>query len=186
MANRPCVLLLVLAGMRASVAAAQEKPPRTYGNLRVGATAEGYGGRAEICGEVSPIAPLSFEACGDGSQLMHTASAAAMMHVMAKLRLASWRMRAGWLEPRIGLGIAELEQGEDELGFNFRSAGLRGESTTGPEGTVALRALLPAWRQWEAVLELRASLAWLPHAPELARPMSRAQPSVGFSAGIGF
>jgi hypothetical protein len=151
-------------------------------NLRAGASTTAD--RAEICFEAAPVKWLAVEGCGTGSGFLHQDPDPEMAHFRVKARLASWQAGAAWIEPRVGVGFAELQLDEDAAGFQF--FGTDGVSTAGAEGTAAVRALFPAGRGWEFVAELTLSMAYLPYAPDLVRPHSAWQPAAGFTVGVGY
>lgn len=170
-----------------SRAADETAAPRNYWNLRIGGASTGIQGRVVLCGEGAPTRWLSIEACGNGSEVLGVAeSEPALSHYLVKLRLWSLRTGRGWLQPHAGVGFTELQVGPDELGFNFTSAGRQGESTAGPEGSLSLRGLYPLSPRWELIVDMRLSMAYLPHAGELSKPMGRYQSSAGLSVGVGF
>ena len=186
---RAVALVLALLVPAAAGAEAAPERPRDWGNLRVGASGDLLGGREELCLEVAPLAWLSFEGCGTGSGLLHRDPAPELGHFRAKLRVASRRSRTawlGWLEPQLAVGFAELQVGEDTPGFHFGGTDPTRTETSGAEVGVALRSLVPLTPRWELVTTVGAYLAWLPHAPELARPMRALQPSFALSVGVGF
>jgi hypothetical protein len=135
---------------------------------------------------VAPLPGLSVEGCGTGSGFLHRDAAPELAHFRAKLRLASRRAGAAWLEPQVGLGFAELQTGADAPGFQFTGTDADRVATSGPELTAALRVLRPMSARWELVATVGLSLAWLPHAGALARPHGELQPSVALSVGAGF
>ncbi len=66
-------------------------------------------------------------------------------------------------------------------------SGSRGKlDTSGPEGTLSLRAIAPLPYHAEMVGELSAALAYFAGAPDLAKPQQKVQPSVGIAIGVGF
>ncbi len=180
-------LLALLVVLVPALAQAEADRPRSWVSFRVGGAAgPELGGRSEMCLEVSPLAYLSVEGCGNGSGLWHREDAPEVAHFRVKVRVASVRQGQVVLEPQLGLGFAELQLGEDAPGFHFGSTDPTGVETSGLEGTAALRALVPLSSTFEAVAVLSCSLAYLPHAPDLVRPLSSLQPTLGLSIGVGF
>ncbi len=157
---------------------------RNYLNLRVGASSSAT--RPEICIDGSPLAFLSFEACGTGSGFLHKDPDPETAHFRSNLRL--YHFDFGWvqLQPRVGLGFAEIQQGEDDSGFLFTGVGPRGVETAGPEATTSLQALIPINSTFELVGNLTTGLIYAPHAPKLIKPMPTLQPFVTFTVGAGF
>ncbi len=161
-------------------------PVRSYANFRLGASSTTGSGRPSMCLELGPLAWLSVDACGTGSGFLHHEDSPEVAHFLAKVRVAKLRARGAILEPHLNVGFAELQVGEDSPGFDFRGTGPDEVETAGAEFGTSLRLLSPLGRRLEMVGELSVSLAYLPHAPELARPQDAWQPMAAVSAGVGF
>lgn len=163
-----------------------EQPARTYAALRVGASSAAGNGRAEFCGEVSPLQRLSFEACGTGATWFHHDPAPEMMHL--RLRWEALRHRIGGVQLAglVGGGVVEAQVQEDGAGLTFTGVEPGGAATAGPEAAVALRAVLPAALGIELVGELSLGAALLPHADELARPLPTVPGFASVTVGAGF
>lgn len=162
----------------------QQVPARNYVNLRVGASSSSA--RPEVCMEVSPIELLGLEGCGTGSGFLHHDPDPEIAHFRAKLKLTSWNTKIGWVQPRIALGFAELQIGEDDHGFDFFGTGASGNETAGPELGASVRTLFPVYEGFELIGELAVGAAYFRHAPRLTRPHSPFQPSASFSVGFGW
>lgn len=158
--------------------------PRNYGNLRIGASTSAR--RASICLELSPLEFLSVEGCGTGSGFLHHDPDPEIAHFRSWLKLTSWKTGMGWLQPRVGIGFAEMQIGEDGSGFQFSGVGPNGVETAGPEAGASLRLLFPTVGGVELVGEVGLSAAYLRYAPQLKVPQSSFQPSASFSLGVGF
>ncbi|HEX8440004.1 hypothetical protein [Archangium sp.] len=163
---------------------ARDVAPRNYGNLRIGASSSSR--RPALCLELSPFELLSFEGCGTGSGFLHQDPEPELAHFRSWLKLASWKTELGWLQPRLGIGFAELQVGQDGTGFHFSGVGPSGVETAGPEVGASLRMLFPVVGGVELVGEVGLSAAWLHYAPQLALPQSSFQPSASLSLGVGF
>lgn len=191
----PCVRLsfaLVLLGgglaraeePAATAESARDVAPRNYGNLRVGASTSSP--RPTLCLELSPLAFLSVEACGNGSGFLHHEAVPELAHFRAHFMLTSWKTPLGWLQPRLSAGFAELQVGEDGSGFYFEDTGPSGVETAGPEVGASLRALWPVSAGFELVGELGLAAAYFHHAPRLLQPQNAFQPTASFTLGVGF
>ncbi|WNG22394.1 hypothetical protein F0U63_37790 [Cystobacter fuscus] len=167
-----------------SAEAARETAPRNYGNFRVGAST--LARHPTLCLELSFLEMLSVEGCGTGSGFLHHDPGPEIAHFRAHLRLTSWKTTIGWLQPRLSAGFAEMQVGEDGVGFHFNGTGLTGVETAGPEVGTSLRALLPVYDGFEFVGELGLNIAYFRHAPQLLRPQPEWQPGASLSLGIGF
>ncbi|HLM46164.1 MAG TPA: hypothetical protein VK458_20005 [Myxococcaceae bacterium] len=163
---------------------AREVAPRNYGNLRIGASTSSR--RPAMCLELSPLELLSVEGCGTGSGFLHNDPEPEIAHFRSWVKLTSWKLGATWLQPRLGVGFAELQVGEDGSGFSFNGVGATGVATAGPEAGASLRMLLPTVGGVELVGEVGMSVAYFHYAPRLILPQSSFQPSASFSLGVGF
>jgi hypothetical protein len=163
---------------------AVDEAPRNYGNLRVGASTSSR--RPSLCLELSPLEMISLEGCGTGSGFLHHDPEPEIAHFRSWVKLTSWKTGLGWLQPRLGVGFAELQVGEDGGGFHFSGVGSTGMETAGPEMGASLRLLLPTLGGVEFVSELAVSAAYFHHAPLLTVPQSSFQPSASLSLGVGF
>lgn len=159
-------------------------PDRNYGNLRVGAATASS--RPEICLELSPTASIGLEACGTGKGIWHNDPGDQVARFRGHATLASWHSRLGYIQPRIGLGLAELQVGEDELGFDLSGTGPRGTETAGPEVSVSMRTLTPLKGGFELVTLIELSAAYFHHAPALIRPRRTLHRAASVSFGFGF
>lgn len=171
------------AEVRAAVVA-----PRNWLNLRGGFGAQpvdAVGARPQICGEVSPLDWLGVEACGTGAGFLFE-SGSELVHVRGKVRLASVDTGYGFLEPRLALGFAELQVGDDAPGFDFFGAGPTGVETAGPEAGASLRWSHPLAWDFEMLADASLGMAWLPYAPQLTTSMSPWQPSATLTLGVGW
>jgi hypothetical protein len=175
---------LARAQAAGTVEAEQEVAPRNYGNFRLGASTSAR--RPTLCLELSPLEMLSIEGCGTGSGFLHHDPEPEIAHFRAHLRLASWKTAAGWFQPRLSAGFAELQVAEDGGGFHFGGTGPTGVETAGPEVGASLRALLPVSPHFELVGELGLNMAYFRYAPQLVRPQSAWQPGASLSFGVGF
>ncbi len=163
---------------------ARNVAPRNYGNLRIGASSSSR--RPALCLELSPLEMLSIEGCGTGSGFLHQDLEPEIAHFRSWLKLTSWMTALGWLQPRLGVGFAEMQVGEDGSGFHFSGVGATGVETAGPEVGASLRLLFPVVGGVELVGEVGMSAAWFHYAPQLVVPQSSFQPSANLSLGVGF
>lgn len=160
-------------------------PPRTYVSLGAGASSGSQG--AIICAEVAPLHFLSVSGCGNGSGFLHHDAAPDLSHWRLNATIASLRVNAFWLQPRVQLGFAEVQVGQDTPGFQFTRTNETRTSTSGAEGGVSLRGLYPIKSSgFELISELGLSVGYFPHAPMLIRPQSTFIPSASLTVGLGF
>lgn len=163
----------------------EAKAPRNFVNLRGGATSFNAE-HPEICLEGGPLSFLSLEACGTGSGFLHRDPDPEIAHFRARYHFDGMDARIGWLQPNVALGFAELQVGEDAAGFQFTGTGPMQTETAGAEAGAGVRLLVPLQNGVEAIVDLSASLSWLPAAPQLVRSMSPWQPTASLTVGVGF
>jgi hypothetical protein len=168
-----------------SVFREQGSAPRNFANVRVGGQSSTPAHPA-ICLEAAPIELVSVEACGTGSGFLFRDQAPDFAHFRANLKLMSWQTPIGFVQPRLAVGFAELQVGEDASGFDFTGTGPMGTETAGPEAGLSLRVLTPIVGGVELVTEVNASVAVFAHAPRLVQPQAVTQPTLGLSLGFGF
>ncbi|HEX8704444.1 MAG TPA: hypothetical protein VF815_36770 [Myxococcaceae bacterium] len=181
------VLLAGAAGAEAPAVpqdTAPEAAPRNYVNLRVGVASTTR--QPVVCLELAPLELLSLEACGAGSEYRPASATASVSHYLVFLKLDSWKKQVGWLQGRLGAGIAEVQVGPDKGGFQFTGVGPDGVETAGPELAGSLRLLVPVVGGLEAVGEFRGTLAYFYHAPKLLHPRSKWEPGIALTVGVGF
>jgi len=181
---------MLLAGAAWAEAPAAPQPPepetapRNYVNLRVGVATTSR--QPVLCLEVAPLEFLSLSASGAGSEYRPASATASVSHYLVWLKLDSWKQKVGWLQPRVGLGFAEVQVGPDQGGFQFSGVGPEGVETAGPELSASMRLLVPTLGGFELVGELSGTLAYFHHAPRLLHPRSRLEPGIGLTVGAGF
>ena len=186
-----CVLFAITSALADGVRLVEKMPaldaPRNFGNFRFGASTSNRNGHPDLCLELTPLSFLSVEGCGTGTGVLHNDDQSEVAHFRAKLRLANWRTEGRFVQPHLSAGFAELQQGDDEPGFEFTGTGAAQNETAGPEVGVSLKILAPIGEsKYEWVAEVGVSAAWLTHAPDLADPQSVQQTSVALSMGFGF
>ena len=161
-----------------------KRADRNYANFRVGAS--GATDRAEMCLELSPHSRVAFDWCGTGATWLHNDNAPDMMHMRLLYRLGSFRTAVGFLQPRLGAGIAEVAIGADDSGFDFTGVNADRTSTSGPEATASLRLLTPLYKGFELLTNLDATAGYFAHANKLLVPKEPLILGVTASVGFGF
>lgn len=162
-------------------------PPREWASLRVGASSGDAEGHPSVCLEVSPLSFLSLEGCGTGSGFLHNSSQPELAHFRSKLALGTFQSDRAWFRPQLALGFAELQVAEDEPGFDFSGTGSNGVETAGPEVGASIKMLVPVNGGFEIVGDLGVGVAYMRHAPRLARdPAGPVIFSAGATLGFGF
>ena len=157
---------------------------RNHASFRVGA-ASGVS-RPQLCLELSPHERIGVDWCGTGATWLHNDDASDMMHLRMLFRVGTWKTPFGYLQPRLGAGIAEFAIGADQPGFNFSGVGANGVETAGPEATASLRLLTPLAGGFELLTHIDATAAYFAHAPDMVVPQSSFQPGLSVTIGFGF
>lgn len=179
------ILALALAAEPAATTTAEKtRESRNYVNFTVGAANNAT--RPTLCIEGSPVDLLAVEMCGTGSGFLHNDPAPDVAHFRSKWKLTEWQTPIGYVQPRFAFGFAELQIGPDVQGFQFFGTETNGMATAGLEAGASLRALFPVYGGFELIGELSFSGAYMPFAPQLARPQSVFQPTAAFTLGVGF
>ena len=156
-----------------------------YVNLRVGDSTVGTD-YAVICIEATPWWRLSIESCGTGAGLFRDLRTTDVAHFRAKWQVLARPLAHGSVRMRLGVGFAELEVADDDPGFRFGGVGDDAAETAGPEATASIQYLAPLGRGVEAIVNVTAGMAWLPHAPDLVVPQDEWLPFVGLEVGAGW
>lgn len=156
-----------------------------YVNLRVGDSSLNTD-YAVICIEGKPWSVLTIESCGTGAGLFRELRGTDVAHFRAKWQVLSRPLAHGRVSARIGLGFAELEIADDEPGFRFGGVNDDSVETAGPEASASIQYLAPLGSGVEAIVNVTAGMAWLPHAPDLPDPQGEYLPFVGLEVGAGW
>ena len=163
-----------------------EQEIRNFANLRGGMNTFNPVNRPEVCLDVAPTSVFSLESCGTGNGIWHNDPSPQLTHFRGKMRLGAYKAKPFLFQTYGHLGFAELQEGVDDPGFQFFSAGDRRVETAGPELGLSGRALYPISGAGELIAELSMSVAYLPHAGEMVTPRARTQPSLSLTLGVGF
>jgi hypothetical protein len=187
--NPVALLTLVLSAGTASEGPlpgvrAQTTQLKNYINFRGGAASSSR--RPEICVEGGPGSWITLEACGTGSGFLHHDPTPEIGHFRTNIPIYQHRISSFDFRPRVGLGFAEIQIGEDDPGFRFGDVGPRRIETAGPEISGSLETFYPVAAGVEFVGTLNLGLIWAPHASDLATPLPAWLPTVSFTVGIGF
>ena len=154
-------------------------------NFRMGFSSATTNGHPTICLEGRTGKTLSFETCGTGYGFVHRDPGIDFLHVRGNLSVFSTSFTKSELSGQIGVGFAEIQISEDQMGFHFGDAG-SGNETSGPEISGALNWAHKLSKGSEFVLNSNTGLAYFHFAPDLALPQPQVFPFVELSAGIGW
>jgi hypothetical protein len=195
----PCLLLALLPTMAtAAPSAGQSKatlsrPVAGHAvlELRGGGSAPAGPGlpmqRATICGELSPLARVAVESCGNGAGTLHNDAMADFFHVRAKvtaLQRAGERLEGAL---QVGVGIAEVTSTADALGLKFGAAQeLQPVEAAGTEASLSAKGRWWFSEKAHAVVDLNAGVAHIPGAPAVVGTPTSTVPFATLTAGLGF
>ena len=155
-------------------------------NFRVGAASSDTVGRPTMCLEVVPWSSLSIEGCGTGSGLLYKEGGQQIAHFRAKWMAWNSPWLSGLFRVQPGVGFAELEVGNDELGFSFGGASRELTSTAGPEMSTSVSYLAPLGARFEFIAEATLGAAYFAHASALNEPRNETQLFASVEIGVGF
>lgn len=156
-------------------------------DLRGGFGSGPAGPNGQVCVEVAPHRWVAVEACGTGGGFLYPEAGEEIMHLRAEGSFRVWqRGRAeGVVQP--GLGMAEIQRGEDSPGFRFGPATEQNQrDAAGPEASVSTKG-----RWWVGdwaylVGELSFGAAWIEAAPIVLEQDSAIVPFATGTFGVGF
>ncbi len=156
-------------------------------DLRGGVSAGGGSANPMICAELAAHRNFDVEACGTGGGFLYPEAGEEMMHIRAEGQIPLWERGRGelWFQP--GLGMAEIQKGEDEPGFRFGPASAADQHDgAGIEASASLKG-----RWWIGdwvylVGELSAGAAYIAAAPVVLDQDSEIVPFVTGTIGVGF
>ena len=185
--------LLVLPTLAAETGLRQGRPQPLLGHpvldLRVGvAAAPGTGaGPAVVCAQVSPLARVGLEACGNGSGWWHSEDVPDLAHFRARAVVAEGAR--GPLEGGViaAAGFVELQSGPDAPGFKFGEPTERNPvEAAGPELAVGAQGRWWAHERAYVTADLTVGAAHVPGAPAVAGTRGPAVVFGALTVGAGF
>lgn len=139
-----------------------------------------------VCMEGYPLAFLSLEACGPGSNVWREATGPEMSHYRARLRALHAQDGRVDAELLVGLGFSEIQVGPDQVGFLFGQARTDDQNeAAGAEGSMSGKIRYWTGRTY-VVMDLNVGAAVIPANPVVS---GASGPLVGFgglSVGAGF
>ena len=155
-------------------------------NFRGGFSSTTGADRPTMCLEVSPWGPMSLEACGTGSGILHSSEGAEIAHFRTKWTMFNWKLESSNLKVQPGMGFAELQLSADEPGFRFGSPDGPSIETAGPEASISLQWHSSIGAGIELVGDLSMGAGWFAHAEKLLIPQKQIQPFADLTIGLGW
>jgi hypothetical protein len=155
--------------------------------IRGGLSAFARGGGAQLCAEVGIWRYAAIEACGSGAGFLNDGRAREMVHFRAEGTIpVLLRDRVElWAQP--GVGIAEIEDGEDHPGFRFGPATSSDQQEgAGVEGAIGLKVRLWPHRRFFISGEFTLGAGWIPSAGVVLGLPTPWVPFLGWTTGLGF
>ena len=154
--------------------------------LRMGYSTATSNGQPTICLEGNIWRRLSLESCGTGFGFIHRESGTDFVHFRSKWSVfQTTTTPSSQLYGQLGAGFAEIQLGEDELGFQFTGTGL-GVETAGPELSASLQWIWQLAAETEMILDTNIGAAFFTHGPSLIVPQSQWFPFWELSIGLGW
>ena len=154
-------------------------------NFRMGTSSATTNGQPTLCLEGGLPNRWSVETCGTGTGFIHHQSGLDLMHMRGKYELFERTIGESSLSTSIGAGFAEIQVGNDELGFQFNRT-RNGIETSGPEISSSMQWMIPIVGQSELIIDTNIGAAYFEYAPDLRLPQPKLFPFVEFSAGFGW
>ena len=156
-------------------------------NFRMGASSATTNGQPTLCLEGGLSNRWSIETCGTGTGFVHQETGVDFMHMRGKYDLFERSIGDSSLSTSIGVGFAEIQVSNDELGFQFNGT-KNGIETSGPEVSGSAQWLIPLSSngQSELILDANAGTAYFKYGPELTLPQPKLFPFMEISAGFGW
>ena len=189
----------MLAFALAPVAVAQEVSGETYlqrpvaghpvFDFRAGVDTQSAGSHPYLCAEGYPLRWLSLEGCGTGSGFLHHGSEPEMAHFRARITGVHHAWGRVGLDGLVGAGFAEVQQGEDQIGFKFgKPTQTTAIEAAGPEASVGVkgRLWLDQGGRTYATGDLTGGAAVIAGAPEVLGHGGAAVPFGALTVGVGF
>lgn len=178
------------AELRRPVAAHPVFELRAGVDARPGGPGEGPT-RPYLCGELTPLARVGIEACGNGAGVLQDAQLSDFAHFRARVTAVQRQVGRWDLDVLAGVGWAEVQRGQDAAGFRFGEAQAGQVEAAGAEASVSLKARAWVHERAYGTVDLNLGTAVIPGAPEvLGTPQGPgAGPVVPFgsiTAGVGF
>ncbi len=157
-------------------------------DLRLGADSMGVGQpqvQPYFCGEVSPMAVLSIEACGNGSGILHRVDGPDVVHFRMRTRVLGHRRGMVDTAALLGVGFTEVQRSLDKPGFRFGSASEGQVEASGPEVSIGVKARY--WLGGRSYLtgDLTAGSGYVVGAPMVMGWSSPVVPFASVTVGMG-
>ena len=163
----------------------QRKTIKNHLNMRMGLSTATSNGHPTICLEGVPLEKISFETCGTGYGFLHRESGTDFVHFRGKWSLFQRNEAHSLLQGQLGLGFAEIQIGDDELGFQFTNTG-GGVETSGPEISASIQWTRILSANTELVFDINIGSAFFYYGPELIIPQQQVFPFMEMSVGWGW
>ncbi|MEC7983667.1 MAG: hypothetical protein VX278_00805 [Myxococcota bacterium] len=154
-------------------------------NFRMGYSTATSNGRPTICVEGLVLSLFAVEACGTGHGFVHRESGTDFVHFRGKWNAFSREFTRSKLHGQLGVGFAEIQIADDDLGFAFGGTGT-GVETAGPEISSSLQWIRGLGPYTEIILDMNAGAAFFYYGPELVVPQNQFFPFFELSVGLGW
>lgn len=163
----------------------QKSDVRNRMNIRAGFSTATTNGRPTICLEGLVVRKLALETCGTGYGFVHQESGIDFVHFRGKWSVFQKSFGNAQLIGQFGVGFAEVQLADDQLGFQFTGAG-EGIETAGPEMSTSLQFVRQLGPKTNLILDINGGAAYFHYGPNLIVPQSQLFPFFELSAGFGW
>jgi len=159
-------------------------------DARPGGPGEGPA-RPYLCGELTPVARVGIEACGNGAGVLQDQQLSDFAHFRARVTAVQKQVGRWDVDVLAGVGWAEVQRGQDAAGFRFGVAEAGAVEAAGAEASASVKGRAWIHDRVYGTVDLNVGTAVIPGAPEvLASPRATGPgPVVPFgsiTAGVGF
>ena len=154
-------------------------------NLRMGFSTATTNSRPTICIEGVVSKQGTVEACGTGYGFLHRELGIDFVHFRGKWRVYQQQFPHSQFTAHIGAGFAEIQLGEDQLGFVF-TENSEGIETAGPELALSMQWHQNIGKNTDLIIDLNGGAAYFHHGPSLMVPQTQFFPFLELSAGLGW
>ena len=151
----------------------------------MGASTATTNGQPTICIENTPTKSISFEACGTGYGFVHHVPGTDFVHFRGKWNVVQRGYQSSLFRGQLGFGFAEIQLGDDELGFQFTGSD-NGIETAGPEVSASFQWMYALSTHTELIFDMNVGTAYFHHAPTLIIPQNQVFPFFELSLGLGW
>jgi hypothetical protein len=155
-------------------------------DMRVGFGTVGAAEHPYVCAEVTPVARLSVEMCGNGSGFLHRADVPDLAHFRVRGTVLQHHQGRTHIDGVVGAGLAEVQRTADSPGFRLRDDGAQAIEAAGPEISLSAKGRYWTSRKTYLIGDVNVGAAYIPGAPSVVQRGTAAFPFAMVTGGFGF